>query len=390
VKVEQVEVQSIQVGKRQRRLMGDVSKLATSIEEVGLLQPIGLTSDYRLIYGARRRAAFQKLGRSEIAAQVAESPLEEADLIAQELAENMARLDLSQEERDQSIIFAVELTLARNKAQAESGKASQETQSSGKRGPSPVATSRRTVARQLGIPESTIREVFKRQRERDDERTNGNGKQVAKAREDKEEAKRRGAEKIESDRQEKADAEMQRAYEMVDQQDEILDGVYDRQSSRTKAATELASRPLAQRGAALRYMQENGVKLGAYDSYRRKAEGESKARADTFEAIKGRSADPDEGQRKQAEKAQPVNAGQAKSDLTNGVLAAIEQLNGALSMLDEPYGMDAALAYLAESDYERPTIVELLEQFSVALADAAAQLEAYEAKVSELKTKLEA
>ena len=49
---------SINVGARHRKDMGDVSALAASIEAVGLLQPIGVTSDLRLVFGDRRLRAI--------------------------------------------------------------------------------------------------------------------------------------------------------------------------------------------------------------------------------------------------------------------------------------------------------------------------------------------
>lgn len=43
-----------------------VAVLAESITEIGLLQPVGLTSDYHLVYGAHRLAAYRRLGRQNI------------------------------------------------------------------------------------------------------------------------------------------------------------------------------------------------------------------------------------------------------------------------------------------------------------------------------------
>jgi hypothetical protein len=46
--------------------MGDVPALADSILELGLLQPIGVTPDKKLIFGSRRIAAHRHIGRSMI------------------------------------------------------------------------------------------------------------------------------------------------------------------------------------------------------------------------------------------------------------------------------------------------------------------------------------
>jgi ParB family chromosome partitioning protein len=60
----------IRVGERHRRDMGDIDSLAASIEDLGLLHPITVDQDGRLLAGARRLAAFKLLGRTEIPVNV--------------------------------------------------------------------------------------------------------------------------------------------------------------------------------------------------------------------------------------------------------------------------------------------------------------------------------
>ena len=55
-------VESIQVGHRHRKDMGDLDALISSIERDGLLQPITITPDGVLVCGARRLAAIKQLG----------------------------------------------------------------------------------------------------------------------------------------------------------------------------------------------------------------------------------------------------------------------------------------------------------------------------------------
>lgn len=55
-------IADIQVGKRHRRDLGDVDALAASIEDIGLLNPITVDEDGRLLAGARRLAACKRLG----------------------------------------------------------------------------------------------------------------------------------------------------------------------------------------------------------------------------------------------------------------------------------------------------------------------------------------
>ncbi|PUB20863.1 ParB family chromosome partitioning protein [Promicromonospora sp. AC04] len=57
-----VAVDSIVVGDRHRQDLGDIDALATSIEQLGLLQPITVTPDMLLVCGYRRLIAIQRLG----------------------------------------------------------------------------------------------------------------------------------------------------------------------------------------------------------------------------------------------------------------------------------------------------------------------------------------
>src|SRR5690625_6939359 len=55
-------VDSIHVGNRHRKDLGDIDALATSIQRDGLLQPVTITPDGVLVCGARRLAAIKQLG----------------------------------------------------------------------------------------------------------------------------------------------------------------------------------------------------------------------------------------------------------------------------------------------------------------------------------------
>jgi len=57
---------SIIIGRRHRKELGDIDALASSIEREGLLQPPTLTPDGVLVCGARRYAALRKLGRKTV------------------------------------------------------------------------------------------------------------------------------------------------------------------------------------------------------------------------------------------------------------------------------------------------------------------------------------
>ena len=62
----QVPIDRIVVGERVRKDLGDIKVLAASIKEVGLLHPIVVDADYRLIAGRRRLAACKSLGWKKI------------------------------------------------------------------------------------------------------------------------------------------------------------------------------------------------------------------------------------------------------------------------------------------------------------------------------------
>jgi hypothetical protein len=80
---------SIVIGERHRKDMGDIAGLAANIAELGLLHPIVVRPDGRLIAGERRLRAARLLGWTEIAARVVDLDA----VIRGELAENTQRKD---------------------------------------------------------------------------------------------------------------------------------------------------------------------------------------------------------------------------------------------------------------------------------------------------------
>src|ERR1700733_5741687 len=96
LRVQNIRIDSIKVGKRMRPL-GDFDALIASIREVGLLNPISVSRDRRLISGLHRLAAFRALQRRTIPAVLLAVSRDEAQL--REIDENLARRDLSLLER---------------------------------------------------------------------------------------------------------------------------------------------------------------------------------------------------------------------------------------------------------------------------------------------------
>jgi ParB/RepB/Spo0J family partition protein len=87
---------SIKIGKRHRRDMGDIDALAKSISEIGLLHPIVVTKDKTLVAGERRLAACKQLGWTDVRVTVVD-----LDKITRgEFAENAIRKDFVPSEID--------------------------------------------------------------------------------------------------------------------------------------------------------------------------------------------------------------------------------------------------------------------------------------------------
>lgn len=95
IPVMDVRIELIKVGDRTRKDLGDIAALAASIETIGLLQPIGIDPNYRLVFGERRLRAFEALGRNTIPARF----VHVLSLLLAEHAENEIRKDFTPSER---------------------------------------------------------------------------------------------------------------------------------------------------------------------------------------------------------------------------------------------------------------------------------------------------
>ena len=94
--VVEMPVRDIRVGQRHRKDMGDLKGLARSIEEHGLLQPVGVTEDMVLVFGERRLLAVSDiLKRRTIAARVVSI----RSIVAGEYVENEVRKNFTPSER---------------------------------------------------------------------------------------------------------------------------------------------------------------------------------------------------------------------------------------------------------------------------------------------------
>lgn len=100
--IKEVEISKIKIGERQRRYIGDITPLKKSMKELGLLNPIIISSDYTLIAGYRRLLAAKELGWKTITARIISS--DKKDIFEDiEFYENYARKNLFQEEIEEVV-----------------------------------------------------------------------------------------------------------------------------------------------------------------------------------------------------------------------------------------------------------------------------------------------
>jgi ParB/RepB/Spo0J family partition protein len=111
IETKPIPVNLIDVGHRYRQPSeADVDQLAKSIKQDGLLAPISVRADggrFRLVTGAIRLAAVRKLGALEIVAVVVEGTEEDFEIA--ELVENLERLHLNRDQREEWTKKLVEL-----------------------------------------------------------------------------------------------------------------------------------------------------------------------------------------------------------------------------------------------------------------------------------------
>ncbi len=110
-RVASIPIADIKIGSK-RREVRDIGELARSIGQLGLLNPITVTEDYRLIAGLHRLRAYELLGHSEIPAVV--QCLNDMDTELAEIDENLVRNDLTILERAQALRRRQEIYEARH------------------------------------------------------------------------------------------------------------------------------------------------------------------------------------------------------------------------------------------------------------------------------------
>lgn len=96
----EIKITEVVVGNRARKGDGWLDSLERSIQQVGVLQPIGITPDKKLIFGGRRLQACKNLGLETVPARVfdidADNPV---TALRMEREENEHRKDLTPSEK---------------------------------------------------------------------------------------------------------------------------------------------------------------------------------------------------------------------------------------------------------------------------------------------------
>lgn len=98
MRVEDIPLKSIRVEERYREDMGDINQLAETMREKGLVQPISVDQNYKLLAGGRRFAAAELLGWHTIPS-VIHTVKTKLSALEIELLENVERKDMEWHER---------------------------------------------------------------------------------------------------------------------------------------------------------------------------------------------------------------------------------------------------------------------------------------------------
>jgi hypothetical protein len=93
-----LEIDRVQVGERHRKELGDIEALAQSIRELGMLQPLILSPDRRLVAGLRRMEAAKMLGMKTVPVRIVQGLADARLALLAERDENVCRKDLTPSE----------------------------------------------------------------------------------------------------------------------------------------------------------------------------------------------------------------------------------------------------------------------------------------------------
>lgn len=118
----QVEISKIKVEDRIRKTFNNIEELAVEIDELGLINPITITKDFKLLAGERRLRAHKHLGRTHIEANIVDTDDEETQLL----------IEIKENETRESFTFSERMDYARRLERIEREKAVQRMSEGGK------------------------------------------------------------------------------------------------------------------------------------------------------------------------------------------------------------------------------------------------------------------
>ena len=145
-----VRIADIKIGSRFRKDLGDIGPLVDSIKRHGLLHPIVITDKNELICGSRRIAAYQKLCRPEIEANLVIVSIPQAQ--EAEADENIVRKPFTVEEIAQIDQFF------RDREESEA-KQRQKAGTSLPSGNFPRGRAREKIAARVGVSDRTLEKI---------------------------------------------------------------------------------------------------------------------------------------------------------------------------------------------------------------------------------------
>lgn len=155
VKSMNVDISEIVIPKGRRGTKPEkVASIAASIKAVGLLQPVGLTEDLRLIFGRHRVEACKSLGHIRIAARIIDADALHLELA--EIDENLERAELtalehSEQQARRKEIYEAMHPQAKHGGDRKSDDAKSSTQNAH------LKSFAEDAAEKLGVSESTVR-----------------------------------------------------------------------------------------------------------------------------------------------------------------------------------------------------------------------------------------
>ena len=154
-----MELSKIQVGDRVRRRIGDLSELKTSIKAVGLLQPLVLDGDRKLVAGWRRLRALKELGHTEAPVVIVER-LKDARLhLLAERDENTCREDMDGFEEMEMTrrLLALEKPKAKERQRQSEGRGKKRSETVSDLNAEPEGEALQQVASAVGVSAPSIR-----------------------------------------------------------------------------------------------------------------------------------------------------------------------------------------------------------------------------------------